>query len=417
MRMPDHCTVLIVGAGPAGLAAALELRREGVRDVLVVEREDEAGGVPRLCGHIGFGLRDLHRVDTGPGYARHYREQAAAAGIEVRTSTTVTGWTGATGVMVTGPTGPSELEAQAVLLATGCFERSRAARLVHGRRPQGVYTTGSLQRFVYQYGQAVGRRAVVVGAETVSFSALLTLGHVHGSAVALVTEHPAHQLPFLYTPAKWYLADLRSKIPLIPRTRVQRILGGRRVEAVELLRLESGQTEVLPCDTVIFTGAWVPESEVARLAGLGLDPATRSPRVDPSLGTTVPGVFAAGNLLRGALAADQAALEGRHAARRIAHYLADGTWPEKQLPLEAGDQVAWVSPNLVTSRTEQLPFGAILFQADAFCSHVQATVSQGDRVLHRQAYRKLAPNQPARLGIGWLAQVDAGGPALRLDIV
>jgi NADPH-dependent 2,4-dienoyl-CoA reductase/sulfur reductase-like enzyme len=396
--MPDHCAVLIVGAGPAGLAAALELRRQGVRDVVIVEREEEAGGVPRLCGHTGFGLRDLHGVYTGPDYARRYREEAAKAGVELRTSTTVTGWAGATGVMVTSPKGPTELQAQAVLLATGCYERSRAARLVHGRRPQGVYTTGSLQRFVYQYGQKVGRRAVIVGAETVSFSALLTLGHAHGSAIAVVTEHPTYQLPLLYTPVKWYLADLR-RVPLIANTRVQRILGGRRVEAIELVHLASGQAEVLPCDTVIFTGAWVPESEVARLAGLGLDPATRAPRVDPSLCTTIPGVFAAGNLLHGALAADQAALEGRHTAHRIAQYLGNGIWPDKRAPLEAGAQVAWVSPNLTTSRMEKLPLGAFLFQVDAFCGHVQATVSQGDRVLHRQAYRKLAPNQPMPAGL------------------
>ncbi len=416
--MPDRCTVFIAGAGPAGLAAAVELARQGVRDVVIVEREEEAGGVPRMCHHTGFGLRDLHGVYTGPSYAQRYRAQVTAAGIEVRTSMTVTGWIGPTTVSVTGSHGPGEVQAQAILLATGCYERSRAGRLVHGRRPQGVFTTGSLQRFVRQVGggQAVGRRAVVAGAETVSFSALLTFGHAGGRTAAMVTEYPAPQLPFLYTPARWFLADLR-RVPIFGRTRVQSILGERRVEAVELLRLDSGATETLSCDTVIFTGAWMPESELPRLAGAGLDGATRSPQVDASLRTTIPGVFAAGNLLHGALAADQAGLEGRHAARQIARYLQDGAWPQRQLPLEAGRGVEWVSPNLISPGAASLPSGAFLFQANAFLSAVEARVSQGERVLYRRAFRRLMPNQPVRLDAGWLAQVDPGGPALRLDII
>lgn len=413
--MPDRCAALIVGAGPAGLAAALQLKRQGVSDVVVVDREDEAGGVPRLCGHTGFGIRDLHRVYTGPGYARHYRQQAEAAGVDVRTSTTVTGWSGSTTVTVTSPKGLGEIQAQAVLLATGCYERPRAGRLVHGRRPHGVFTTGSLQRFVYEHGEAVGRRAVIAGAETVSLSTLLTLGHAHCAGVALVTEYPSHQIPFLYLPVKWAITDLRG-VSVIARSRVQRILGERRVEAVELTHVETGETQALACDTVIFTGSWMPESDLARLARVALDGATRAPQADAALRTAVPGVFAAGNLLRGALGADLVALEGRAAGRQIATYLLDGKWPTSRLALQAGRQVAWVSPNAVSSPCAAPPLGAFLFQASAFARQVQATISQGDRVLHRQVFGRLVPNQPARLSAGWVAQVDPAGPALRLDV-
>jgi NADPH-dependent 2,4-dienoyl-CoA reductase/sulfur reductase-like enzyme len=137
--------VVIVGAGPAGLAAALELRRRGVADVLVLEREAALGGIPRHAQHQGFGLRDLHRPLSGPSYARRYAELAAAAGAELRTETMVTGWSPGGALELTGPRGRERLEPAAVVLATGCRERPRSARLVPGSRPDGVITTGTLQ--------------------------------------------------------------------------------------------------------------------------------------------------------------------------------------------------------------------------------------------------------------------------------
>ena len=140
--------VVIVGGGPAGLAAALELRRRGVADVLVLEREPAAGGIPRHAQHQGFGLRDLRRPLSGPSYARRYAELAAAAGGPLE---------------LTGPRGRELLEPRAVVLATGCRERPRSARLVPGSRPEGVMTTGMLQQLVYLKGRAPGTRALVVG--------------------------------------------------------------------------------------------------------------------------------------------------------------------------------------------------------------------------------------------------------------
>ena len=127
--------VLIVGAGPAGLAAAAELRRLGIGRVLVAEREETPGGVPRHCAHTGFGLRDLHRVMAGPGYARRYADAAARAGADIRAGTTVTGWAGPRTVTMTSARGLETVSAAAVLLATGCRERPRPARLVPGDRP------------------------------------------------------------------------------------------------------------------------------------------------------------------------------------------------------------------------------------------------------------------------------------------
>ena len=269
--------VLIVGAGPAGLSTAIELKRQGIKNILVVDREPEAGGMPRMCHHTGFGRADLWRMYSGPRYARYYRELAEKYDVEVRTSTTIMQWTGtakdggASRLSFTSPGGLGEIEAGAVLLATGVRERPRAARMVPGTRPQGVYTTGSLQRFVYQEHLPVGRRAVIVGAELVSLSALMTLMHANVKCLMMTTEELRHQIEFPYVVMKWAVADILTRTPIHTNTRITNIFGHRRVEGIELTHA-NGQTELVECDTVIFTGNWIPENEMARLGGLEIDP-------------------------------------------------------------------------------------------------------------------------------------------------
>jgi NADPH-dependent 2,4-dienoyl-CoA reductase/sulfur reductase-like enzyme len=406
--------VLIVGAGPAGLAAALELRRLGVRDVRVIDREPEAGGMPRLCHHTGFGIRDLHQIYGGPAYARRYAQLVEAANISIDTSTTATGWAGPLALSLTSPRGLAHIEARAILLATGCRERPRAARLVPGSRPQGVFTTGSLQQFVHGYGQPVGRRAVIVGAELVSLSALLTLAESGCAVAMMLTELPRHQIYFPYLPFKWYAADLLTHTPIATRAHISRIRGSKRVEAVEVTHLDSGRTEAIACDTVVFTGDWIPEHELACHGGALLDPATRGPLVDTHLRTSARGVFAAGNLLRGAETADVAALEGRRAARHIRDFLERDRWPEARLPIQGEPPVIWVSPGSIVSGDE--PAGGFLFRVGEFCRNVCVRIYQGERVLYQRRFRQLRPNQSIRLESDWVASVNPIGQELRVAI-
>lgn len=412
----EQADVLVVGAGPAGLAAAAALRRLGAGQVTVVDREPELGGIPRLCHHTGFGLRDLRRLLNGPGYARHYVRQAERAGVTLRPATTVTGWAAPTRLCYSSPQGLGQIEARAVVLATGCRERPRPARLVPGNRPQGVFTTGSLQRFVYEHHLPVGRRAVIAGAEIVSLSAVMTLGHARVPIARVVTEHATHQIYLPYLPMKWYLMDLLQRVPLSAQATVTRIIGGRRVEGVEVTHLATGRVEQIACDTVIFTGDWIPEHELARLGGLALDPRTRGPQADGGFRTSVPGVFAVGNLLRGSETADVSAMEGARAAGAIATYLAGSAWSERRLPVEACDGLEWVFPNTVSGTADPLPFGHFTFRVRAFSQEADVTVTQGTVRLHTQRYRRLGPNTSHALAAQWLAQVNPDGEPVRVSL-
>jgi thioredoxin reductase len=406
-------TVVVIGAGPAGLAAALELRRRAVPEVLVLEREAEAGGIPRHAQHQGFGLRDLRRPLSGPRYARRYAELATAAGAELRTETMVTSWSAGGPLELTSPRGRETLEPAAVVLATGCRERPRPARLVPGSRPEGVITTGTLQQLVYLKKLSPGRRALVVGAEHVSFSALLTLSHGGARAVGMVTELPRHQSLALFRAG----AALRFRAPLWTRTALSAIHGHPRVEEVELTDLDSGEVRRLGCDTVVFTADWIPDHELAVMARLAMDTGTRGPAVDAALRTSRPGVFAAGNLLHGAETADVAALSGRHAGARAAAFVSGARgWPEARIPVECEPPLRWIAPNAVVPGAGPPPRGRFALRSSEFLSRPRIEVAQGGRILWSGRIGRLVPGRSAGLPYGWTAAVDPGGEAVRVRL-
>lgn len=421
----EQTDVLIVGGGPSGLAAAIELRRRGVGRVLVVDREKEMGGIPRHSDHLGYGLIDLHRPLTGPQYARRYTRDALAAGAELRVETSVVSWAGKRRACTTGPSGLREIEAGAVILATGCRERPRSARMVPGTRPAGIFTTGSLQQFVHLYGRTVGRRAVVVGTEHVSFSALLTLNHAHAKTVAFVTDQPHHQT---YPPLAFVTAT-RLRVPILVGQRLTRILGHERVEGVEVSDLATGSTRVIACDTVVFTGDWIPDHELARLAGLEMDPGTNGPRVDPALRTSSSGVFAVGNVLHGAETSDVAAAEGRHVAAGVREWLASGSWAsEAPIAVVGEEPISWISPNVVRGGEGAAPpSDHFTLRVRRFVERPRLEVQQAGRTLWKGRpmsgmlasflpilpeallHGALVPGRPVHLPADWVPRVRRDG--------
>jgi len=410
----EQTDVLIVGAGPAGLASAIELKEQGVARVTVVDREPEPGGMPRLCHHTGFGIWDFHRLYSGPQYARRYVQWAATAGVEIRTATTITGWESENSLSYTSPQGIGVIDAKAILLATGVRERPRAARMTPGFRPRGIFTTGSLQRFVDERHGPVGKQAVIVGAEGVSLSAFMTLTGAGLDVAMMTTELPRHQLYFPYAPAKWWLMDLLHRTPIRTATRIRRILGRKRVEGVEIIDTNTGRVETVACDTVVFTGDWIPENEVARRGDLLMDRGAHGPQIDAQFRSSQAGVFAAGNLLRGAETAATSAMEGRFAARHIAVFLERPTWPEQRLPIEVEAPLTWVSPNSVAAPDAPTQLKHLSFRVNQFIEDAAIEVRQGGKTLHTQAFRHLLPNETMHLAGGWLNKVELNGNPPRL---
>jgi thioredoxin reductase len=404
-----HTDVAIVGGGPAGLTAAAELARGGDVRVVVLEREAAAGGIPRHSDHPGYGMRDMWRFISGPAYARRLVGTAAAAGADIRTGAMVTGWSGDTSLDVTSPDGRQRVEARAVVLATGARERPRTARLIPGDRCGGVYTTGQLQNLVHLKHRRVGSRAVVVGAELVSYSAVLTLKHV-GCETALMTSTYA-------SPESYAVFNAAGRTPFLgtrvaTRTRVARIIGKPALRAVELEHLDTGERRIVECDTLVLTGDWIPDHELARAAGLDMDAGTLGPLVDTGLRTSRAGVFAAGNLLHPVDTADIAALDGRHVAEPVRAFLAGAAGAAAGVRLRAEAPLRWISPGRLQPGAEAPSRQRLLLWTDELVRVPKVVARQDGRVVGRRTLPwPASPGRVFRVPSSVLDRVDpTGGP-------
>jgi pyruvate/2-oxoglutarate dehydrogenase complex dihydrolipoamide dehydrogenase (E3) component len=269
-------------------------------------------------------------------------------------------------------------------------------------------TTGELQRRVYLQGQRLPGRALIVGAEHVSFSAMVTLAHAGSDVVALITDQPRHSSYALFAA----VASRRWHVPVWTSTVVLQVIGRDRLEGVEVRDATTGLNRFVPCDTLVFTGSWIPDHELARLAGLDTDPGTRGPVVDTALETSAPMVFAAGNLVHAAETADIAALGGRHAARRMAAALG-GLLPAPalRLPVTVAPPLVWIAPSAVRVPGPRPSRGRFLLRGDVFRRFARAEVWQGERRVATSRPFGLKPNRPAHLGGNWVHHIDPdGGP-------
>jgi len=288
----QSCNIAIVGGGTAGLALATELRRLGVEDVVVLEREPEAGGVPRHCGHYPFGVRELKRVLKGPDYARKLVQNAQAAGVDMRCDTTVTALHPKALLSVNTPEGGYELQAERVVLCTGVRESSRAQRFIGGQRPMGVLTTGALQSMVYLQHQRPFRKPVILGTELVSFSALMTCGHMGIKPQVILEENERVTVRQIMRPY-----PVLKRVPVRFNVRDIRILGGKTVEAVAY-RDATGAEQVIEADGVIISGRFRPESALLHTSHLEVDAGSGGPSIDQYGRASDTSYFCTGNLLR-----------------------------------------------------------------------------------------------------------------------
>lgn len=318
-----NCDVIVVGAGPGGIAAACAAKNAGTKSVLVLERDIKTGGILNQCIHDGFGLIHYHRTLTGPEYADLDRSAAQSCGVEILTGAMVTDMTADHVISVVTRQGMQQFRASAVVMATGCRERTRGAISIPGSRPAGIYTAGTAQRLINVDNIMVGRKVVVLGSGDVGLivSRRLTLSGSHVECVVEMMPQPCG----LERNISQCLNDF--DIPLYVSHTVSKIYGKERLTGVDIVETDemqrpiSGTKRHIDCDTLILSVGLIPENEVAKRAGIMLDEQSNGVVTDEFLQSSVPGIFACGNARRVMDLADFVSEQGSAAGRNAALFV------------------------------------------------------------------------------------------------
>ena len=354
--MKSH-DLVIVGGGPAGLAAAVSAKENGINDILIIERDKELGGILNQCIHNGFGLHTFKEELTGPEYAARFEERAKALHIPYKLGAMVLSISPEKVVTaVSREDGLFTVEAGAVILAMGCRERSRGALNIPGFRPAGVFSAGTAQRLVNMEGYMPGRRVVILGSGDIGLimARRMTL---EGAKVLVVTE----LLPYSGGLKRNIVQCLNDfDIPLKLSHTVVNIEGKERVSGVTIAEVGPDRkpipgTEIhYDCDTLLLSCGLIPENELSRGMGVEISPVTNGPVVDESLQTSIPGVFAAGNVLHVHDLVDYVSEESAAAGRAAVRYLAQGATGERhEIPVTFEGGIRYTVPASIDPKLVQ----------------------------------------------------------------
>ena len=404
--------LIVVGGGPAGLAAACAAWEAGLRRVLVVERDKELGGILNQCIHNGFGLHYFREELTGPEYAGRFIHMLRDTGVEVRLDTMVLELGADRRVHMVGKTtGYRVEEARSVLLAMGCRERTRGAISIPGTRPAGILTAGAAQRYVNMEGWLPGERVVILGSGDIGLimARRMTL---EGAKVLACVE----VMPYSGGLNRNIVQCLHDyDIPLYLSHTVTEIRGKNRVEQVVVSKVDEqrrpipGSEMIFDCDTLLLSVGLIPENELTRQAGIAIDPRTSGAVVYENLETSLPGVFACGNVAHVHDLVDFVTAESQRAGRAAARYVLEGPGPEEPaLEVAAGDGVAYTVPQHI--RPGRVERGCeLFFRVNRVCGPSRIAVTGGGRRL--AAFRRdyLAPGEMERITLPRALLDRAGG--------
>lgn len=383
----EQYDLVIIGGGPAGLAAAISAFDSGVTNLLVLERDRELGGILNQCIHNGFGLHTFGQELTGPEYAARYISQVEKRKIETRLNTMVLDISHEKVITaVSRQRGLMDISAKAIVLAMGCRERPRGALNIPGFRPAGIYTAGTAQRLVNVEGMLPGREVVILGSGDIGLimARRMTL---EGAKVKLVAE------------LQPYSGGLKRNIvqclddygiPLKLSHTVVDIRGKQRLTGVTVAQVDEkgspipGTEEEIACDTLLLSCGLIPENELSRSMGLDLNPATNGPRVNESLETEIPGVFAAGNVLHVHDLVDFVSQEAAAAGKNAAKYLENGGIPSHPIPMEASGGIRYTVPAAVDPERMEEKLTLRFRVGGVLKNRTVAVYLDGERVLARK---------------------------------
>ena len=345
--------LVVIGGGPAGLAAAISAHENGIKDILIIEREEHLGGILNQCIHNGFGLHTFKEELTGPEYAMRYVEKVIEEKIPYVLETMVIDLDEDKKITaINEKEGVMEIKAKAVILAMGCRERPRGALNIPGYRPSGIYSAGTAQKFVNIDGFLPGRNIVILGSGDIGLimARRLTL---EGANVKMVLEI----MPYSGGLKRNIVQCLNDyNIPLRLSHTVTKIYGKDRVEGVTVSAVDEhmkpipGTEEYVECDTLLLSVGLIPENELSRKAGVYINPRTQGPIVSNTLETSIPGVFACGNVLHVHDLVDYVSMEAEAAGKHAAVYLNSHEEAKPDVTVEAGNGVRYTVPSYIDTK-------------------------------------------------------------------
>lgn len=394
-----HYQAVIIGGGSAGLSAAVTLKQNGIEDIVVLEKDMEPGGILEQCIHNGFGLQTFKEQLSGPAYAERYVQQAKELNVEIKLNTMVTKLTKDRVIEYTSSAeGIVEISADAVILAVGCYERSRGAINIAGTRCAGVYTAGQAQRYLNIEGYMVGKKVFILGSGDIGLimARRMTLEGAKVYGVAEIMPY-SNGLP---RNIRQCLEDFG--IPLYLSHTVTKTFGKDRLEKIELMEVDehmnpiAGTEQYFDVDTLLLSVGLIPENHLAEDAGIPMNPAIKGPYVDDSYMTGAEGIFACGNGLHVHDLVDFVSLQAKRAAIGAARYLKDPKDRGETLAVKPGENVLYTVPCCVhpSDAVENVEF---FFRVRKPMDAAVLEVRSGEKVIRTMKKRKLMPSEMERV--------------------
>ena len=348
--------VAVIGGGPAGLAAAISAKKEGVRNVILIERAEELGGLLYQCIHNGFGLQYFNKDLTGPEYAHRFLDLMDQYDIDIFLETMVLNITPDKEIFaVNSSEGTIVIKAKSIILAMGCRERSRGAINIPGSRPAGIFTAGTAQRFINVEGYLPGKKIVILGSGDIGMimARRVTL---EGAEVKAIVEI----LPYIGGLIRNEMQCLKDfKIPVFVKHTITKIHGNKRIEKVTIAEIDehsqpiNGTEQEIECDTLLLSVGLIPENEVSKTAGVELSNNIGGPVVDENMQTNIPGIFAAGNVVHVHDLVDYVTLGGELAGRSAVRYVKGQLQASKRrIKVEEGENIRYVVPQFISEQED-----------------------------------------------------------------